>query len=88
MARHSTSLSIETADQRFHNHSPLDFQKLKGDPDHIEKHLVSYIKDFFSNLCTIFEFFEFENEIENDRLQRSKPEFGVVGHRHGDGAPL
>src|SRR5438552_3150766 len=22
--------------QRFHNHSPLDFEKLKGDPDHIE----------------------------------------------------
>jgi hypothetical protein len=23
------------AGQRFHNHSPLDFEKLKGDPDHI-----------------------------------------------------
>jgi type I restriction enzyme M protein len=29
--------------QRFHNHSPLDFVKLKGDPDHIAEHLVSYI---------------------------------------------
>lgn len=27
--------------QPFHNHSPLDFAKLKGDPDHIDKHLVS-----------------------------------------------
>ena len=54
----------KAADQRFHNHSPLDFEKLKGDPDHIEKHLVSYIKGFSSNVRTIFEFFEFENEIE------------------------
>ena len=30
------------AGQRFHNHSPLDFVKLKGDPDHIEAHLVNY----------------------------------------------
>ena len=36
----------EAAGQRFHNHSPLDFEKLKGDPDNIEKHLVSYIKGF------------------------------------------
>ena len=27
--------------QRFHNHCPLDFEKLKGDPDNIEKHRVS-----------------------------------------------
>src|SRR5258707_4485049 len=45
--------------QRFHNHSPLTFEKLKGDPDHIEKHLVSYIKGFSSNVRTIFEYFEF-----------------------------
>src|SRR6185503_10970924 len=31
----------KAAKQRFHNHSPLDFQKLKGDPDNIERHLVS-----------------------------------------------
>src|SRR3972149_5017274 len=36
----------KAADQRFHNHSPLDFAKLKGDPDNISKHLVSYIKGF------------------------------------------
>src|SRR5215470_10484201 len=29
------------AEQRFHNHSPLTFERLKGDPDNIEKHLVS-----------------------------------------------
>src|SRR2546430_5538426 len=38
------------ADQNFHNHSPLDFGKLKGDPDNIEKHLVSYIKGFSKNV--------------------------------------
>jgi type I restriction enzyme M protein len=53
-----------TAGQRFHNRSPLDFQKLKGDPDNIEKHLVSYIKGFSANVRRIFDFFEFESEIE------------------------
>jgi type I restriction enzyme M protein len=55
------------AGQRFHNHSPLNFEKLKGDPDNIEKHLVSYIKAFSENVRRIFEFFEFENEIEKMR---------------------
>ena len=57
----------EAAGQRFHNHSPLDFEKLKGDPDNIEKHLVSYIKGFSSNVRRIFDFFEFEGEIEKMR---------------------
>jgi type I restriction enzyme M protein len=52
------------AGQRFHNHSPLDFAKLKGDPDHINKHLVSYIKGFSANVQRIFEYFELEAEIE------------------------
>ena len=55
------------AEQRFHNHSPLDFEKLKGDPDNIAPHLVSYIKGFSANVRTIFDFFEFENEIERMR---------------------
>ena len=55
------------AGQRFHNRSPLDFQKLKGDPDNIERHLVSYINGFSGNVRDIFEFFEFENEIERMR---------------------
>src|SRR5688572_20426337 len=54
----------KAAGQRFHNHSPLDFQKLKGDPDNINKHLVSYIKGFSKNVQRIFEYFEFEAEIE------------------------
>src|SRR5215470_20313775 len=53
--------------QHFHNHSPLNFEKLKGDPDNIEKHLVSYIKGFSANVRRIFDFFEFENEIERMR---------------------
>jgi type I restriction enzyme M protein len=54
-------------DFRFHNHSPLDFEKLKGDPDNIAQHLVSYVKGFSKNVRDIFEFFEFENEIEKMR---------------------
>src|ERR1700722_12756369 len=53
--------------QRFHNHSPLDFEKLKGDPDQVALHLVSYYKGFSANVRRIFEFFEFENEIEKMR---------------------
>ena len=55
------------AGQRFHNHSPLDFEKLKGDPDNIALHLVSYIHSFSANVRRIFEFFEFEAEIEKMR---------------------
>jgi type I restriction enzyme M protein len=55
------------AGQRFHNHSPLDFEKLKGDPDHIAEHLVSYISGFSANVRTIFDFFEFETEIDKMR---------------------
>jgi type I restriction enzyme M protein len=57
----------KAAGQRFHNHSPLDFERLKGDPDNIDKHLVSYIKGFSKNVRDIFDFFEFENEIERMR---------------------
>ncbi len=57
----------KAAGQRFHNHSPLDFEKLKGDPDHIAQHLVSYIKGFSANVRRIFEYFELENEIEKMR---------------------
>ncbi len=53
--------------QRFHNHSPLDFEKLKGDPDNIAQHLVNYIHGFSANVSQIFEYFEFEAEIEKMR---------------------
>ena len=54
----------KVAGQRFHNHSKFDFAKLKGDPDNINKHLVSYIKGFSANVQRIFDYFEFEAEIE------------------------
>ncbi|MEI6783686.1 MAG: type I restriction-modification system subunit M N-terminal domain-containing protein [Verrucomicrobiota bacterium] len=57
----------KAAGQRFHNHSPLTFEKLKGDPDNIEKHLASYINGFSANVRRIFEYFEFTNEIEKLR---------------------
>ena len=61
------SLLDKVAGQRFHNHSPLTFEKLKGDPDNIDKHIVSYIKGFSNNVRTIFDYFEFETEIEKTR---------------------
>ena len=39
----------------FHNHSQLDFYKLKGDPDHIGRHLADYINCFSENIRKIFE---------------------------------
>lgn len=50
--------------QKFHNHSPFTFEKLKGAPDSIAKDLVSYIQGFSANVRRIFEYFEFEKEIE------------------------
>lgn len=61
------SLLDNAAGQRFHNHSPLDFEKLKGDPDNIAEHLVSYIEGFSPNVKRIFEYFEFGIEIEKMR---------------------
>ena len=54
-----------TAGQRFHNRSPLDFEKLQGDPDNIAQHLTSYIQGFSADVRRIFtDFFEFGTEIE------------------------
>ena len=57
----------KAAGQRFHNRSPLNLRRLKGDPDNIERHLVSYINGFSKNVRDIFQFFEFESEIERMR---------------------
>jgi type I restriction enzyme M protein len=76
------------AGQRFHNHSALDFERLKGDPDNIAQHLVSYIKGFSKNVRNIFDFFEFENEIERMReaniLYLVVSKFADVDLRPGD----
>nr|WP_319396394.1 class I SAM-dependent DNA methyltransferase [uncultured Desulfobacter sp.] len=61
------SILNKASEQRFHNHSPLNFEKLKGDSDHIDQHLVSYIQGFSENVRKIFERFEFTAEIERMR---------------------
>ena len=63
------------AGQRFHNRSPLDFERLQGDPDNIDKHLVSYIDGFSGNVRGIFDFFKFKDEIcgSRPRLTRVTP---------------
>ena len=66
----------KAAGQRFHNHSPLDFEKLKGDPDNIARHLASYIQGFSGNVRCIFEYFEIETEIE--KMQESNILYLVV----------
>src|ERR1035437_1651025 len=60
----------------FHNHSELDFQKLKGDPDNIGRHLTDYIAGFSENVRKIFERFEFEKEIE--KLEEANRLYAVV----------
>ena len=60
----------------FHNHSKLDFYKLKGDPDNIARHLTDYINGFSENVRKIFERFDFEKEIE--KLEESNRLYQVV----------
>ena len=60
----------------FHNHSQLDFRKLKGDPDNIGRHLADYISGFSENIRKIFERFEFEKEIE--KLEEANRLYQVV----------
>ena len=64
------------AGQRFHNHSPIDFERLKGDPDRIASHLNRYIRGFSARVRDIFEYFEFENEI--DRMHEANLLYLVV----------
>ncbi len=60
----------------FHNHSQLDFQKLKGDPDHIGRHLIEYINGFSENIRKIFDRFDFDKEVE--KLEESNRLYQVV----------
>ena len=75
------ALLNRVAGQRFHNHSGLDFERLKGDPDNIDYHLVSYIQGFSKNVRDIFEFFEFGNEIK--RMSESNILYLVVSQFSG-----
>ncbi|MGE4073243.1 MAG: N-6 DNA methylase [Lysobacterales bacterium] len=60
----------------FHNHSQLDFRKLKGDPDNIGRHLSDYIAGFSENIRKIFERFDFDKEVE--KLEESNRLYQVV----------
>ncbi len=60
----------------FHNHSQLNFRKLKGDPDNIGRHLTDYINGFSENIRKIFERFEFDKEIE--KLEEANRLYQVV----------
>ena len=60
----------------FHNHSQLDFRKLKGDPDNIGRHLTDYINGFSENIRKIFDRFEFDKEIE--KLEEANRLYQVV----------
>ena len=63
-------------DLGFHNHSELDFQRLKGDPDNVGRHLEDYVAGFSENVRRIFERFEFHKEIE--KLEESNRLYAVV----------
>jgi type I restriction enzyme M protein len=58
------SMLNSVSGQKFHNHSPLSFDKMRGAPDTIAQDLVSYIRGFSKNVQRIFDYFEFEKEIE------------------------
>lgn len=60
----------------FFNTSPMDLQKLLGDPDNIAANLTSYVQGFSEEVRDIFEKFEFHNQI--DRLARAKLLFLVT----------
>ena len=47
----------------FHNLSKFDFEKLKGDPNHLAHNLAAYIRGFSSNARDIIERFKFAEQI-------------------------
>lgn len=49
--------------QSFYNTSKLDFEVLKGDPEHIAENLVGYISGFSAKAREIIEYFQFEEHI-------------------------
>ncbi|MDP1874822.1 class I SAM-dependent DNA methyltransferase [Phenylobacterium sp.] len=58
------------AGQSFFNASPMDLQKLLGDPDNVRANLEAYVQGFSEEVRDIFERFEFAVQI--DRLAKSK----------------
>jgi type I restriction enzyme M protein len=54
---------LRTAGTNFYNTSKLDFEKLKGDPNHIAPNLTAYIKGFSANARDVIEQFKFADQI-------------------------
>ncbi|PKQ04685.1 MAG: restriction endonuclease subunit M, partial [Alphaproteobacteria bacterium HGW-Alphaproteobacteria-10] len=54
---------VRTTKVPFYNTSKLDFEKLKGDPNHIAQNLNAYIKGFSPNARDILEQFKFADQI-------------------------
>lgn len=60
----------------FYNTSQFDFEKLKGDPDGIDRNLVNYMKGFSPKASSIIESFKFEEQIP--KLEKANRLFLVV----------
>jgi type I restriction enzyme M protein len=58
------------AEQKFHNRSEFNFQKLADDDQHPAANLRAYINGFSTNAREVMEYFDFNTHIE--RLDRSK----------------
>ena len=58
------------AEQKFHNRSEFNFQKLADDDQHPAANLQAYINGFSANAREVMEYFDFNTHIE--RLDRSK----------------
>jgi type I restriction enzyme M protein len=67
---------VRTTGVPFYNTSKLDFEKLKGDPNHIGANLTSYIKGFSPNARDVIEQFKFADHIA--KLDESNLLFQVV----------
>jgi type I restriction enzyme M protein len=67
---------LRAAGTNFYNTSKLDFEKLKGDPNHIAANLTSYIKGFSEGARDIIEQFKFAAQIA--KLDESNLLFQVV----------
>ncbi len=74
----------------FYNTSKLDFERLKGDPNHIAQNLRAYLKGFSQNARDIIEQFKFDEQIT--RLDDANLLFQVIGlfadvNLHPDAVP-
>ncbi len=66
----------KTSKVGFHNISKFDFEKLKGDPNHLAHNITAFIKGFSSNARDVIERFKFAEQIA--RLDESNLLFQVL----------